>query len=731
MNKEKEIEKIKRAIAELVYEKTTLKKAYNYYHCKRDPEQFRHLEENYGLGTPTSVSFTPLIKKHIDVLVGEYLELEPDMQISCKDKETLAGILRDKQLVIDAEVQKYYKTHLENDIVNILIGGKEPTKDPLFESKLEELKKTIDRDYVSDYEIAAQNILEYIRLSRDIDLKNKAQEIFTDLLIGGVCYYDTKPTPGQEGLALRALNPLDTFIERNPNSALLNKSPRAVVRRWLTKDQILSEYSDELTEEAKATLRQEEPRNYEDSNSTYRHSPAPYIIAAGQETNGILGGMEALHLPDFDNDAYNSLDNYIRVYEVQWLEVDEAGVMQRHEGVQIGTEIYIARGVNDNVPRSISNPKDCSLSINGIFLNDKNGQPFSMILSTADLQDKYDLLIYSRDNLIASSGTVGDWIDLAHLPTVLGVELPERIQKWIAYKKQGVALFDSSQEGANIVNTTFNGYNDTVKGEAIQAIQLVIDSIEQQASSITGVFREKLGGIQQRDAVSNVKVGVSQSTLLTKQYFHAMDVLYKEINYDLLNLAKVVFKKGLQGQLILGPRLTKIFNILPEHFTATDFDIHIQDSTETFKVKETLQQMGPDLIKGGLADASLLVRMVLAKNASQLVHYVDTSIAEKKAENDQIGQLTQKLQEMEQQMQEAEKAMKEKDNQIKQLQGQIDKQAEDKLKLDRMRVMLEKQKIDNDKDTDDKLAKTKEEQLKIEWAQLNDGNPYNDKIGNI
>jgi hypothetical protein len=43
-----------------------------------------------------------------------------------------------------------------------------------------------------------------------------------------------------------------------------------------------------------------------------------------------------------------------------------------------------------------------------MFFADKNGQPFSLILNTMSLQDKYDLLIFCRDNLIASSGTVGD-----------------------------------------------------------------------------------------------------------------------------------------------------------------------------------------------------------------------------------------------------------------------------------------------------------------------------------
>lgn len=45
------------------------------------------------------------------------------------------------------------------------------------------------------------------------------------------------------------------------------------------------------------------------------------------------------------------------------------------------------------------------------------------------------------------------------------------------------------------MNTTFAGYDDTIKVQAVQAIQLAIDSIEQTCSSITGVFRERLNGI--------------------------------------------------------------------------------------------------------------------------------------------------------------------------------------------------------------------------------------------
>ena len=61
---EKMIKRTDEIIAELVREKVEFQKAYNYYHGERDEEQFKYLEENFGIGSPTSVKMTPMVKKH-------------------------------------------------------------------------------------------------------------------------------------------------------------------------------------------------------------------------------------------------------------------------------------------------------------------------------------------------------------------------------------------------------------------------------------------------------------------------------------------------------------------------------------------------------------------------------------------------------------------------------------------------------------------------------------------
>ena len=55
-----------------------------------------------------------------------------------------------------------------------------------------------------------------------LEIKNKAKELFTDLLIGGICYYRTRKKG--DNIDLEILNPIDTFVERNPNEFYLNKA---------------------------------------------------------------------------------------------------------------------------------------------------------------------------------------------------------------------------------------------------------------------------------------------------------------------------------------------------------------------------------------------------------------------------------------------------------------------------------------------------------------------------
>lgn len=715
---------INKAITELVYPKYKLQKAYNYYNGVRDAEQFRALEENFGLGNPTSIEFIPLIRKHIDALIGEYLETPILPKVTCKDTGTLTNIARDKHLKIVKEVFNYLKAHLNNSIL-AFVDGKNIT-DKAVESQLKKIISDIDKNYISEYEIAAQNVLEYIMQSRNTDLTEKLKTLFKDLLITGYAYYRVKPSPEGNNIDIEVLNPLNVFIDKNPESIYIKNSYRAVVRKWLSKTQILNKYGEIMDKDTIKELEDLYKGIYD--NSTYYVRTFTNQATGYPATDGIDAGQEIV--PGFPADEYR-VTNYklIPVYEVEWTETrkeDGKFVMDRYEGVRIGESIFIHSDISQNVVRTKDNPSFCTLSTSGIYYSTRSAEAYSLVLACANLQDKYDVLHFYRDSLIANSGTSGDWLDLSMLPTVLGADVPERLQKWLGYKKGGVALIDTSQEGrAFNNNTSFAGFDDTIKAPTIQAIELAIERTENTCSSITGVFRERLNGIEQHDAVSNVKVGIKNSFTVTKQYYQQMDLLTNELLIDCLNTAKIVYKKGITGALILGDKGVKVFTALPEYFTVTDFDIHIASSTNVIQDMELIKQLIPEFIKAGNVDPSIIVEAITSRSLTELKTNVSESLKKQREENNIIAQLQQQVEQLTQELQQAQ-------NQLQQAQSKIESLNEAKLQLEKAKLESESgvnwYKAKADKKYKEGTIENDSKRVELEVAQMYDGNMHNNKV---
>lgn len=721
------IEKTNNAIAELVYPKIELQKAYNYYHGIRDSEQFRYLEENFGIGNPTSVEFTPLIKKHVDALIGEYLGTPILPKVSCKDRDTISNIDREKQLHINSEVYKFLQKKIKNQILSF-IDGKDIT-DKNIEEQLNKLVEDLNENFVSEYEIASQNVIEYLMQSRHTDIINKLRHLILDLLVSGYTFYKCKPSSNKSNVEFEVLDPRNVFPDRNFDSPYVKDSYRIVVRYWLTKTQILNKYGRDLTRDDISTIKE----NFKDASTDYSRFYIRNMEHNGvPATTGILAGQEVV--PGYPNSHdYGKYHNLIPVYEVEWLETDSDFVMQRYETVRIGDDIYILKGKNENVVRSKDNPDYCTLSINGVYYVNRTSTPYSLVRACMPLQDKYDILLFYRDNLIANSGTVGDWIDESLIPAHFGANLAERLQKWLAYKKGGIGIIDTAQEGRMAtgqapMNTIFNGFDDTVKVQAVQAIQMAIESVEATASSITGVFRERLNGIEQRDAVSNVKMGAQNSFIITKQYYQQMDTIICEMLLDALNVAKSVYKNGLTGTIILGDKYQKIFTALPQYFTISDHDIHITTSTDVMMDMKTIQSVIPDFIKSGSLSPDIIFEALTSKSMTDLKKTVKQAMAKQKAENNQIQQLTEQSEQLNQQLQEAQKQLQQAQKQIQQLDAQ-------RLQLEQSKLQMQ-HKVDWYKAQTDRTYKEKEiendkRKIDIEIAQIHDGNPYNDQIKDV
>jgi len=726
---------IDRAISELVYDKEELKKAYNYYEGKRDKDQYRHLEDNYGVGTPTSVEFIPLIRRHVDVLVGEQLQNKLKPKITCNDTKTINSInKRKKEKIYEEELQRI-QSQMQSNIWYALQSdeekqAKQPPVDKVTEEAIAALKRDMEKSFVSDYEIAAQNVITHLIQSKRANLNYKMALLFQDLLIAGQCYYKVKLTHEGQVPEIEVLSPFDVFFEKNQNSPYINHSTRVVVRKWMNRQQIITEYGHLMDADAIEQL--EDEAAYDETHNIY------YIRSS---SGGIISNIDVTipgsSLGDYDSDFTDQ--TLIPVYEVEWLtntKIDmEDGVIGKgyrvdpYEGVRIGGNIYLNMGKSEHTIRSVERPYEATVSTNGISYSSGRGAAYSLVLATANIQDKYDMLHFYRDTLIANSGVQGDFIDVSQLPTFLGTEPAERLMKWIGYKKGGVALVDTSQEGRSANhNTIYGGFDDTVKGDAIQAIQLVIQATEETCSAITGVWRERIGGIEQRDAVSNVETGIKQSAIITKKYFLLMDRITNELLTDSLNMCKISYRKGIMGTIILGDKSSKIFTVDPKNFSFTDYNIHIADSGDIVRDMQKIEAILMELIKSGQTDVEIIFDAITTESITEMQTSIKDSIKKKREENNVAEKLQQQLEEAQNQMKQIQAEMQKTTNELQALQKRNIDLEEKKLQID---YTLRKQANDNTRTFNDSKLEMDERKLELEKLQMFDNNPYNNEVKTV
>lgn len=714
-------------ISSLVVEKADVAKQYNYYNGIMDEKQLQHLKEQYGLGAPTSLEFIPLVRPHIDQLVGELLEIPFNPQVTCKDKKTLSAINRDKQVKIQNKLFTNLSSKLNAEVSALLANdnNKQAVVDPYIREKLEDLKNDLTQDFISEYEEAITYLLTYLKQDHNVQLINKRKELFLALAIAGECYFETNTDLEEQLPELDVIHPLNAFVEFNPNSPHINRSTKAVVRKFLSRQEILMRYGHLMKPEDINKLQSKEAFLQENKPTYITHTGDSGIIA------GVSAGLELTQLNDWQRWFYHDRRP---VYEVQFLAANEyedsTGKkryrLDRYETVRLGTDIYILKGKADNVFRA-ENSNDQRLTIGGIRYAANEGKPYSLVLATANLQDRYNILHFYRDTLIQLSGVKGSAIETSVIPTWLGSTPEERFLKYIAYKKQGNAPLNTAQEGQSTMNTQiFQPYDDSVSGPAIQALNAAIMQTEESCSRITGVFRERLGGIQSYDAVSNVKVGLRQSAVVTKQYYQTLDFLTKELLINLIDSCRITLKKGFTGQIILG-KLSFIFEVKPEHLSFTSYDIHIDDSGEQIKNIQKIEELTLELIKGGIIDQEVLVSVIGVQSLTQLKHALLIAIKQKREENDLLGKLQQ-------QMVEAEKMVKE-------LQAQNQALMKENEGLKGQAIEIQKYKIDKDfelgiirdktqKDFNTKRIELDLKRVRLEQLQLIDNNSQNDEIKN-
>lgn len=711
-------------IQTLVHEKTHIKKCRNLYEGVRDKEEFQYLESTFGIESPIGLKMTPLIKTRIDILIGIFLDENKRFLVSVNDAGTHDKIKNSKKDLLVRKVIERYNKAVVNSFENAAQGQppSQEEQDPVTAEFMKKMEDSINDDFISEFEIAAQTLITHFKQNNGIDLEQKLKLMFLDLLVTGECFFRAQAQYLGDDPKLTVHKPENIFFNKNSEEQKLN-TDAVVCRRFMKRSQVLAEHGHLMSPEAKdelfgskATEGRRIASGYElDYSAKARDNRSSLHEQFTYDNNEVIEVLEVewiatteVKLSEQEQEFLDFVETTTISKDAQMgfttasMNIQKSGIRQdRYVGIRAGG-VYFGCGKAKHQIRSEHNPFKTELTFRGIGYNERNGRAYSMAWSLKDLQDLFDISTFHRDNLIALSGVNGSRVNLAGIPKVLGENFMERLQKFIAYRKQGLELVDPTEPGAQLFNQA-GDFRGSVDATVIGAIEQVLQSIERQADIVSGVNRFMYQAAEQRDAVSNVTTGIKQTSLITKDIFELMNSNITQLLIDMINVGKITYKYGKKGSYILGGK-SYLFDLLPENFTFTDYNINIVNSQAELVKMEKISGTAQALINGNMLDPELALMISGSESTTDIMRMTKIALAKAKEEGFTQQKAAQQIEELEKALEDQQKQLTQYEGQIKAISDQGDAIKREKLAWDKERFYEENTLREKAQSVKEKLA---------------------------
>jgi hypothetical protein len=728
-------------VSSLVQSKAYIKTYRDYYNGVRDNKDFEYLTENFGIGSPSTLKFTNIIKPRIDSIVAQIESDAYTYTITATDDKTIDLIAEEKKKKkLDDILNELKKFTIEMDTK--LKNGEDPVPYSELKENLDNIKEKYKNNFISDFEIAAQRVCSYFEKSNEMELRRKLATLVHDLAVTGECYYRVYYERLGSDPVIEVIKPENFFHNKNTNTPFLEGTDAVVHREYMTHKQVAAKYGKFMTKDQMKEL----------FGGRYMTRTAR-SLNSGLDLELYYGDEDPMLGQKYFNSAYT-----VEVMHVEWLATNEITIdeeemrrltqigkghnykigekvrrLDRYEGTRIGGTVYVNAGKTEHVPRSVNDPYTCGFSYGGLLNNDRGGKPYSIVGALKDLQDIYDLTMFYRDNILANSGVKGDRINIAGIPKVLGNDFMSRLMKYIALKKIGFELIDPTEQGAQLF-TQYGSFDNSPDGNSLQAINFVLNQIEHQADIIAGTNPQMLGNIEERDAVENVRRGIKQSLMINHSLFELFRANQNRLMTDLIKMAQITYKEGKRLAYIAGST-SYTFKILPEKFSFTDYAISISYASKDSVKVESMRSLAKELVGAGMLDPDVITKVILSDSVAEISRIVDSGWFRKKSENDKIKQAVQQIQQYEQQLKELQSQLNNVTQQLEAAKTANSRYKESEIKakkdIELQKLQLEKEKLKVSEAYNDAQIALKQETVQLEREQLYLGVGNSKEIKNL
>lgn len=449
--------------------------------------------------------------------------------------------------------------------------------------------------------------------------------------------------------------------------------------------------------------------------------------------------------PETGEEVYNFYpENYIlnkdAGEEEQIFYINEAW-----EGTKIGTDIYVNMKPRVVQYNRLSNPSRCHFGIVGSIYNLNDNRPFSLVDMMKPYNYLYDVIHDRLNKLIARNWGSLVRLDFAKKPRDWDVE------KWLYYAKtMGLAVEDSFNEGsigaatgklAGALNNASTGVITASDGNQIQQYINLLEFIKMEMAEVAGITKQREGQVSNRETVGGVERATLQSSHITEWLFVVHEDVKKRALECFLETAKIALRgRSKKFQYILSDNSMRVMDIDGDEFAEADYGLVVDNSNGVQELNQKLDTLAQAALQNQTLHFSTIMKLFSSSSLAEkqrLVEKDERDIQERQAQaQQQQAQIQQQEIERKAQIEQAkmqqEDALNARDNETKiqvalinaQSKNTMDdgieepefseearanllekiRQFDEKMKLDRERLELDKDKARTD-------ARLKEKQI--------------------
>jgi len=564
---------------------------------------------------PDAIQHYPIVTPRVNVLVGEEKRRKFDWSVSIINPDTLSKIKEDQKKLVDQRLMEM----LQSDV-----------SDEDLEQELTKYADYINFDYQDIREKRANLLMKHYITK--LNMKVVFQQGFKDALIMGEEIYMFDIVNGQ--VTFEKLNPLKVHTLRGGNSNKIEDSDVIVIDDFWSPGKIQDTYYNDLNDIETKKL---DEQDFNGSNVDSDGESHAINYADGLkllEREGMDSYMESTGIFDAKDSpgrgSYTDGNGNIRVLRMFWRSMkkvlkveyfDDLGkkqvkfraedyivdkemgetakalwVPQWWKGVKIGEDTYLQIKPREIQYNRIDQPSFNSCGIVGQIYNTADEESVTLVDRAKPFQYLYDISWHRVNEALSKyMGSIVE-LDLAKVPTGWSVS------KWLYFaRKSGISVVDSFKEGqkgmakgrlaGSVGNTTGRVLEQRV-GDFIQTHIQMMEFAKAQMDEITGVSRQRLGQVENRETVGGVERAVSQSNHITEEIFTMHDYCKKRCFQILLETAKIALKgQQLKFSYIADDMTRQLAEIDGDQFAEEEYGLAVSNDDEINRMEQKLEGM--------------------------------------------------------------------------------------------------------------------------------------------